>query len=279
MHRFASYDGTELAYHVRGDGPPLVCLPGGPGRATDYLGNLGGLDGFRQLVLLDPRGVGASADPVDPVTFRVDRLVADVEALRAHLGLERMELLAHSAGSVLATLYAAAFPDRVSRLILLTPGLAAVDVEATEEERVAAVETRAGEPWYPTARAALDAIMAGDMTIENYRASRALFYGRWDETAQAHAMVGVAERHAAARTGYFTDAVIDPAATRVALTKLTAPVLLYAGDRDALVPPGVVREAARFFPDASVAVQAGAGHFPWIDDPTAFTAALRAFLG
>ena len=39
---FASYDGTEIGYRVLGDGPPLVCLPGGPGRAADYLGALGG---------------------------------------------------------------------------------------------------------------------------------------------------------------------------------------------------------------------------------------------
>ena len=44
MRRFASYDGTELGYRVLGDGPPLVCLPGGPGRATEYLGDLGGLE-------------------------------------------------------------------------------------------------------------------------------------------------------------------------------------------------------------------------------------------
>ena len=44
MPSFASYDGTELAYRILGDGPPLVCLPGGPGRAAGYLGDLGGLD-------------------------------------------------------------------------------------------------------------------------------------------------------------------------------------------------------------------------------------------
>jgi pimeloyl-ACP methyl ester carboxylesterase len=276
---FVSYDGTELVYHLRGDGPALVCLPGGPGRATDYLGDLGGLDAFRRLVLLDPRGVGSSADPADPTTFRVDRLVHDVEALRTHLGLERMDLLAHSAGSVLATLYAAAFPDRLSRLILVTPGLAAVDIDATDEERSAVLGRRAGEPWYPAARAALDGILAGDMSMENYRTSRALFYGRWDGTSQAHATVGVAERHFAARNGYFADAVIDPTATKAALAKLTAPVLLYAGDLDSLVTPGMVREAARVFPDASVVVQSDAGHFPWIDDAGAFTTAIRSFLG
>jgi pimeloyl-ACP methyl ester carboxylesterase len=102
MPRFVSYDGTELGYRVVGDGLPLVCLPGGPGRAAEYLGDLGGLDRSRRLVLWDPRGVGASADPADPETFRADRLVGDVESLRAHLGLDRMDLLAHSAGAVRA---------------------------------------------------------------------------------------------------------------------------------------------------------------------------------
>ena len=71
MRRFASYDGTELGYRVVGEGPPLVCLPGGPGRAVEYLGDLGGLATTRQLILLDPRGVGSSADQADPATFRV----------------------------------------------------------------------------------------------------------------------------------------------------------------------------------------------------------------
>ena len=131
MRRFTSYDGTELAYRVVGDGPPLICLPGGPGRAAEYLGDLGGLDKTRQLVLLDLRGVGSSADPADAATLRVDRLVQDVEALRVHLGLEQMDLLAHSAGAILATLYAAAHPRRLSHLALITPGLGTVDIDGT----------------------------------------------------------------------------------------------------------------------------------------------------
>ena len=65
-----------------------------------------------------------------------------VEALRAHLSLDRMDLLGHSAAGDLATLYAAAFPQRVAHLILLTPGLDAVGVE-----EIAA----AGARWFPNA--------------------------------------------------------------------------------------------------------------------------------
>jgi proline iminopeptidase len=278
MPSFASYDGTKIGYRVLGAGPPLVCLPGGPGRAAEYLGDLGGLAASRRLVLTDPRGVGLSADPADPATFRVDRLVSDVEALRAQLGLDRMDLLAHSAGAVLATLYAAAYPQRLSRLILVTPGLAAVGAEGTEEQLRAGLARRAAEPWYPAALAALEKIIAGEPSMAAFRTSRPFYYGRWDEAARAHATVGVSERHQAAREGYFAGATIDPPATITALKKLTAPVLLYAGEEDPMVTPALVREAAPLFNDAAVVVQPGAAHFPWIDGPAAFTTAIGSFL-
>jgi pimeloyl-ACP methyl ester carboxylesterase len=279
MGNFASYDGLDLAYRAAGDGPPLVCLPGGPGRAAEYLGDLGGLDSSRKLILLDPRGVGRSSDPADSATFRVDRLVQDVEALRVHLGLEQMDLLAHSAGANLALLYAAAYPERVSRLILVTPGLGLIGVDGDEEEFAAALEQSAAEPWYPAARAALERIFNGDLSVEAFRASRPLFYGRWDGTAQAHATVGVADRHQAARLGYFAGLDLDPSAIRTALTKLSAPVLLLVGEADPMVTPTMARDAAQAFADARVVVQPEAGHFPWVDDPGGFAAAVSAFLG
>lgn len=279
VRRFASYDGFEIGYRVRGDGPPLVCLPGGPGRAVEYLGDLGRLDRTRRLILLEPRGVGGTAGPSDPATLRVDRLVDDVEALRVHLGLADMDLLAHSAGAVLATLYAAAFPERLSRLVLVTPGLAAVGVHGSKLEMAAALERRAAEPWYPGALAALEKIMGGDLSLAAFRASRPLLYGAWSEAAQAHAMVGTSERHVAAREGYFADVTFAVPATRAALTRLTAPVLLYGGALDPMVTPGVLREAATLFHHATVIVQPGAAHFPWVDDPAAFAANVGSFLG
>jgi proline iminopeptidase len=278
MPSFASYDGTRISYSVDGDGPPLVCLPGGPGRAAKYLGDLGGVASSRQLILVDPRGVGLSADPADPATFRVDRLVSDVEMLRVHLGLDRMALLGHSAGAILATLYAAAYPERVSSLILVTPGLAALGVEVTEEQLRAGLTRRASEPWYPEALAALEEIFAGSLSMRAFQASRPFYYGRWDESAQANAMAGVSERHQTAREGFFDGVSLDVAGTRAGLKELHAPVLLYAGDLDPLVTPAMVQEAALLFTEATVVVQPGAGHFPWVDDPAAFAAAIRSFL-
>jgi len=72
MPRFTSHDGTILAYHPRGEGEPLICLPGGAGRASSYPGDLGGLAVHRRLVLLDNRGTGESDEPEDPATYRRD---------------------------------------------------------------------------------------------------------------------------------------------------------------------------------------------------------------
>ena len=83
MPSFTSYDGAELAFHVDGDGPAIVCLPGGPMQASAYLDDLGGLSAHRSLLLLDLRGTGASELPAQPASYRCDRLVDGVEPLRA----------------------------------------------------------------------------------------------------------------------------------------------------------------------------------------------------
>src|ERR1700722_8565519 len=135
MPAFPAHDGTALAYHVLGEGSPVICLPGGPMQDAAYFGDLGRRPARRQLIMMDPRGTGQSAVPDDPASYRCDRLVDDVEALRQHLGLDRLDLLAHSAGTNLAALYLARYPARVSKLVLLTPSLFAVGIAVTGEAR------------------------------------------------------------------------------------------------------------------------------------------------
>ncbi|WP_177240162.1 alpha/beta fold hydrolase [Streptomyces monashensis] len=276
MPTFTATDGTRLSYHLRGAGEPLVVLPGGPMRASAYLGDLGGLTAHRRLALLDLRGTGDSAAPADPATYRCDRMVEDVEAWRADLGLERMDLLAHSAGAALAMLYAARHPHRVGRLLLITPNPSALGLRTTPEDRLAVAGLRAAEPWFAQAFPAFRAWLAGEADFDDVFLP--FFYGRWDDAARAHADAEPEQTNDDACERYSGDGAFTPDVTRAALAHLTAPVLVLAGELDGGPRPDLARRAAGAFPKAEFSVQPGAGHYPWLDDPEWFTGRLLAFL-
>jgi pimeloyl-ACP methyl ester carboxylesterase len=279
MAQFTSYDGTRLAFRRAGAGRSLVCLPGGPGRTPDYLGDLGGLGAWRELILPDTRGTGKSAVPADPATFRCDRLARDVEALRAELGLERIDLLGHSAGGSVALRYAAAFPERIGHLILLSPGPQPLGLDLTDAQQQAAMRRRSAEPWYPGAQAAIEAAAAGDDSAQTRLRYMPFFYGRWDDTARAHAQTGFSDRARVVQAGFYAPGAFDPPATRAGLARVTAPVLVFAGEAEIGPTAELAAEAAGLFPGWELAIQPGAGHYPWLDDPAWFTARLLAFLG
>ncbi|GAA2996896.1 alpha/beta hydrolase [Streptosporangium longisporum] len=278
MPVFSAHDGTELAYRVSGEGAPVVCLPGGPMQDSVYLGELGGLSAHRRLIMMDPRGTGRSAVPEDAGSYRCDRLVDDVEALREHLGLDRLDLLAHSAGANLAVSYVTRHPERVGRLALIAPSTRAVGIAATGESRLATARLRRDEPWFAAAFAALEAMVAGDAAGDR-KAVDPFFYGRWDAAAQAHQAAQDGRRNAEAAVAFGAEGAFDPDAARAALAAFTAPVLLLAGEVDLNTPPSVAAEFAGLFPDAAFVVQPGAGHFPWLDDAGRFVATTATFLG
>jgi proline iminopeptidase len=278
MLTFSAPDGTRLAYRSIGNGDPLVCLPGGPMQDAGYLGDLGGLARHRRLIVLDPRGTGGSAVPEDTGSYRCDRQVGDVEALRAHLGLRQMDLLAHSAATNLAVQYAARHPEAVSGLVLVTPSLIGVGIPVTGAMRRETAQLRKNEPWYPAAAAALTAIGTGKGTDGDWEALTPLRHGRWDAAAQRHHAEFSGRIAMAAADVFASDGAFDPEATRAALAAFRAPVLLLAGEYDVNSPPPAVAEYAALFPDATLVVQSGAGHQPWLDDPDRFVAAVRAYL-
>ena len=127
-------DGQHVWYGESGnpDGIPVVCLHGGPGGG----GSRGGWKLFEpnvfRTVLFDQRGCGESlpnvGDPAVPLDANTTpHLVADVERLREHLGIERWLVYGASWGSTLALTYAQRHPDRVTGLLLVavttsTPG-------------------------------------------------------------------------------------------------------------------------------------------------------------
>jgi proline iminopeptidase len=119
-------EGNAIFWQTFGnpDGKPAVMLHGGPGTGCAP-GMARGFDPARyRAVLFDQRGSGRStphaSDPAADMSVNTTwHLVADLEALREHLGIERWMLSGGSWGSTLALAYAERYPHRVSEIVLL----------------------------------------------------------------------------------------------------------------------------------------------------------------
>ncbi|WP_040856413.1 prolyl aminopeptidase [Nocardia niigatensis] len=117
-------DGQRLYYEVSGnpDGKPAVFLHGGPGGGTSPYHRQFFDPAAYRIVLFDQRGCGQStphiADGASLEHNTTWHLVADIERLRTHLGVEQWLVFGGSWGSTLALSYAQAHPDRVTELVL-----------------------------------------------------------------------------------------------------------------------------------------------------------------
>lgn len=117
-------DGQQIYWETSGnpDGKPAVFLHGGPGGGTAPFNRRFFDPAAYRIVLLDQRGCGQStphiADGADLATNTTQNLIADVEKVREHLGIENWLVFGGSWGSTLSLAYAQAHPDRVTQLVL-----------------------------------------------------------------------------------------------------------------------------------------------------------------
>lgn len=117
-------DGQQMYYEVSGnpDGKPVVFLHGGPGGGTGPRNRRVFDPTAYRIVLLDQRGCGRStphvADGADLAVNTTQKLIADIEALRVHLNVDRWQVFGGSWGSTLALAYAQSHPEHVAELVL-----------------------------------------------------------------------------------------------------------------------------------------------------------------
>ncbi len=282
MEGLTTSDGRRLAYRREGAGPVLVCHGGGPGFSSRYLGELAGLGGELELVLFDPRGTGGSTKPSDPRAYAIDDYVSDLEELREHLGLERMQLFGHSHGGIVAIAYAAQHPERVERLILAST-LARFSSEQ-EAAMAAAVEGHADEPWYEDARAALEAEEAGNFETDEELAELALrefpfYFARYGDEERAYLESLSTETPNADALRLFNQEQVPTFDLRPDLPRIVAPTLVITGEKDFITRPPSAAELSEGIVGAETVLLPGCGHFVFIEAPAAFRDSLLAFLG
>jgi proline iminopeptidase len=122
---------TDVSLHARVAGDPgsgcvLIAINGGPGLTSNYMWDTERLAGPEcAVVTYDQRGVGKSTPPTDPdsiASYTLEGYAADVEAIRQAVGAERVHVMGHSWGGIVAMEYAILYPEHVASLIFFGGG-------------------------------------------------------------------------------------------------------------------------------------------------------------
>lgn len=265
---------ATLQYRVAGNGPALIVQPGGAGWGGDaaaYPSVLAPLESMYTVVYLEPRGFGGSSGPADR-SFSIDSYADDIESLRTYLGLERFTLLGHSHGGFVALRFALRHPEVLDRLIL-------VDSAPTLQlgDRPSWIASRPG---------------AADVFARIAEIS-----GRVDDPDLLHRetiellaplihlhdreLAGPAFTEFLSRTGFrsapYAQFVSGEAGTfdlRPGLAELRVPTLVIVGDDESPELEQGSRLIADVVPGAQLEIIENCGHWPFIEQPAAFFAAL-----
>ncbi|MBT8484795.1 MAG: alpha/beta hydrolase [Phycisphaerales bacterium] len=295
---------VTLRYLTAGTGRPVLVLHGGPGFSfREPWAGLDALGDRHQFYYYDQRGCGRSTKPFDRFagtnfyanmkslegTLGLAAQIADIERIRRILGEEKLVLIGSSFGGFIATMYAAEFPARVEKLVLVAPADVLV-MPSRHGDLFELVAERLPDGERATYREFLadylDFRHVFDNQSETTLAERNRDFGVYYLAA---AGTPAAEREASmaayagddANGGWMVPAVYFSLGRRHdyrnALSAVTAPTLVIHGAND-IQPDASSRAYVEALPNATLRVIEGAGHFVFEEQAEAFAEAVAEFL-
>jgi len=282
----AAVRGTEIYFDVEGaalvaDGPAMrerpvaFVLHGGPGGDhTGFKPGMSPLAAHMQLVYIDHRGHGRSADG-DPALYTLDENVADLEALRLHLGLGPVVVIGTSYGGMVAMAYAARYPASVSKLVLI--------VTAADGGFRARAKRLIEEHGTPDQQRVCALLWEGRFEtaeqMQDYYAVMGPLYSKAYDPAQAAPTRSRASYTPAAINNAFKpDGFLARMDLRPELGRITAPTLILAGRHDWICPPDYSEELHRLIAGSKLHVFENSSHSIRADEPEALNAMIADFV-
>jgi proline iminopeptidase len=277
-------DGVRLWYTETGNGSPVIVIHGGPG--MDHLSlasDLAPLERHHRVIQYDQRGGGRSTLPVDSALLSIDYHVRDLEALRQHLGLQKVALVAHSFGPAIAALYAIRYPEHVERMVFLAPIPPRKDrffeeFGATISRRLTGEQRkRAGElqQAFETSKdvTAVCREYWSIMTPPRLAKSVPATVVKSDLCAGPPEAI----RYGMTKTNPATFGSLGDWNWTADLGRVSAPTLIIHGEEDA-IPMAMVSEWVTALPNARILRLPHTAHFPHAEQPAIVFPAIEAFL-
>jgi proline iminopeptidase len=278
---YAAVGSTDIHYTIAGAGLPCLVpsLAGTPIYERTFTPALGG---DLQRIFAELRANRTAAGDVAALTLGA--LVEDMDALRRALGLERLAVLGHSGHSILALAYAARFPERTARGVIVggmpafSPALreqmaAYWEVAASPERKRRLAENRAR-----LADEALGQLTPSERLVVAYAADGPLYFH--DPTYDSTPLWAGHDRYSPELHRRFWGpggqfATFDPVA---GFPRVAAPVFIAHGVFDFSVPPTVWAGIKDMLPGRTYHAFERSGHYPQLEERAAFSEAVSTWL-
>lgn len=266
--------GQPVTYHRFGEGPPVLLLHGITSSSRTWKAVTPRLAERYTVIAPDLLGHGRSAKPQGD--YSIGGYASGVRDLLVALDLPRVTVVGHSLGGGVAMQFGYQFPQRVERLVLVDSG--GIGREVSLALRAAAL---------PGSELVLPLLFTPTLHDALFGLRRALAGVGLEPNADVR---GVAEGFASltradARRAFLDTvrSVIDPSGQRVSARDrlyLTSdiPSLIVWGENDRIIPVEHARVAHELMPGSRLEIFAGAGHFPFNDDPERFAGLLGEFI-
>jgi proline iminopeptidase len=277
-------NGVHLHYRTIGDGPVLFLVPPGWGVASVYLQRaFSSLAKHLRLVFIDTRGSGLSGRPAAATHMGTVDMADDLEALRVHLDLSEISILGHSNSGAIALSYAARYPDRVSKLVLIDSQVLGLSA-AADTQRI--LQNRSTDPRFEEAIRVVSTFFTGqvnpatsDESLESFIAQVLPLYlhspEKWLSRAREQ-LSGPISSYAFA-SQFAADAAFPTDQTK-SLGAIGAKVLIMVGRHDYICPVALSDRLHEGIPESSLVIFEESGHLPWLEESNAFFAELERFL-
>jgi len=275
---------VDIHYRTIGEGPVLFFVSPGWGVASGYLQRaFSSLAKHLRLVFIDTRGSGLSGRPDDPMCMGSVDMANDLEALRAHLGLSEISILGHSNSGAIALAYAARYPDRVSKLVLIDSQV--LGLSATADTR-RILQNRATDPRFKEATRIVSTFFAGQMnpaasddSLEAFIAQVLPLYLHSPEKSLPLAQEQLSGPISSyAFVSQFAADAAFPIDQTKSLGAIRAKALIMVGRHDYICPVALSQRLHEGIPESRLVIFEESGHLPWLEEPNAFFAELERFL-
>jgi proline iminopeptidase len=270
---------VDLAYLTFGtptSALPLIAVNGGPGLSHIYMVQNGlwqQVAKHRLVVLYDQRGTGGSKPLREGASQSMDAQVADLDAVRAALHLEKFALLGDSYGGFLSIAYASANPEHVAKLILSdSPSAAMKDMVHVLPQVFPDIEEEAAAESKQLA--ATDPDAAARAGMRNH--FRMIFYSPELRDKYMATMGGLGYEPSVARAVSAESRKVDYTANLAHFTSF--PTLVLTGRYDMNVAPLTAWRLAHQIPGAKIVFFEKSGHLPAYEEPERYLQVLNDFL-